>query len=455
MGHIRAADIAAMTGGRLLGNGEAECSGFFIDSRRVTPGALFTAIRSQKADGHSYIGAAFEAGAAAVLSQEEYSAPQGRAVIVVDDTQKALMRLGGAWRDRFSIPVIGVTGSVGKTTTKEFIYAVLSSRFKTCRTEGNLNNELGLPLSLLSLEEGDEAAVFEMGMSGFGEIATMAAAARPSIGVITNIGTAHIEMLGSRENIRAAKLEITQGMAPDSILLLNADEPLLWKKRGKMGSIKTLFYGIDNKEADLTAKHIVQGDESMKIEIRGMFGLECTVPAVGRHNVYNVLAAAFCGRLLGLRRAEIAKGLMSFKGAAMRQNIMKKGGVTVIDDCYNANPDSMRAAISVLCSGEGRKIAVLGDMLELGDYARTAHEEIGAFCAANGVDMLAARGSSASVYAEGFVKAGGSPENARVFKDDEQTAAFLKEFVNKGDRVLFKGSRSTRMENVLRLTFGE
>ncbi|MDF2567779.1 MAG: murF, partial [Oscillospiraceae bacterium] len=349
----------------------------------------------------------------------------------------------------------GITGSVGKTSTKEMIYYVLSQKYKTLKTQGNLNNEIGLPMTLLNLDRSYQAAVIEMGMSNRGEISRLSLTACPNIGVITNIGVSHIENLGSRENILKAKLEILDGIIDDSPIVLNADDDML-STVDEFLQREIIFYGINNPEADIRAVDIVQQNMTTEFDIV-YYGnkVKARIPAIGIHNVYNALAA-FCVGLIGeVDVADIIKGIASYKPAGMRQNVVVKEGVTVIEDCYNASPDSMKAALNVLSEidTQGKRFAVLGDMLELGEVSEKLHFDVGVLASESKADVLVCYGEQARHIAQGAVSNGMT--NVLAFDDKEDVSNYLKQNVKFGDAVLFKASRGMKLEEVILQTYGE
>ena len=438
--------------------GEAELAAVSTDSRQIPADALFLPIRGERFDAHDFIGKAIENGAAAVVSHrqnEEYPVP----ALYVENTAQALLDLAGGYRQMCGGKVVGVTGSVGKTTTKELLYAVLRQKYNAQKTEGNLNNEIGLPLTLFRMTRQTEVMVAEMGMNHFGELSRMTAAARPDIAVITNIGTSHIEFLGSREGICKAKLEILEGLQPDGCAVLCGDEPLLWDKRAQLGC-RVITYGMENIACDLTA--YLHNDGAFDIVNNslpaaalppgGKFTAKLSLP--GAHNVLNALAAAAVGLLLGETPEQIAAGLASYEASGMRQNIYEQNGYQIYADCYNASPDAMEATLAVLGSmaPEGRRFAVLGSMLELGDYAEEGHRRAGR-AAAQYADALYAYGPGADAMVAGAKE----KRMGRAFAFDDQPAlvAALRQDAKKGDALLFKGSRGMRMEQALKLFLGE
>lgn len=429
------------------------------DSRRVEAGDLFVALKGEKFDGNDYVAEVYKAGCRGmVVSRTPEGDLPGACIFLVEDTQRALQTIGAKYRSRFTLPVVGITGSVGKTTTKEYVYSVLATHGKTLKTQGNLNNEIGLPMSVLELDQSYWAAVFELGMNHFGEMERLTHIAKPTIRVITNIGVAHIENLGSREGICEAKMELAQEMGEGDMLLLNGDEPLLYEKKDQLTQ-PVLYFGIKNKSCDFIAQHIVQTPEGQEFTISGKINIACKISQKGEHNIYNALCAVACGCLLNLSPEEITQGLLNFQNAPMRQNIYEKNGMMVIDDCYNANPDSMKAAINVLASmetkGEGRKIAVLGDMLELGDFSQKAHEEIGRYAAENGVSYLFLKGKAMEHAKTGALEANMPPSHIIWKETDVDLAEAAKSILHAGDCALFKGSRGMKIERVLALMLEE
>lgn len=419
------------------------------DTRKIQPGSLFVCLRGERFDGHSFASQAAQLGAAALLVDHPVDAdvPQ----LVVTDTGKALLQLAGWYRRRFQLPVVGLTGSVGKTTTKEFIALVLGAKYNTLKTQGNLNNEIGVPQMLFRLEDSHTAAVIEMGMNHFGEISRLTRAVAPTVGLITNIGVSHIENLGSRAGILQAKLEILEGMAPDAPLIVNIDNDML--RTVKLGDRPLLTFAIDDQSADFTATDIAeQGSTTTFTVHHSTFTQPVTIPTVGIHNVYNALAAMAVGYVTGVNPAAAALALANYVPAGMRQNLVQVGGVQVIEDCYNASPDSMRAALQTLGKlPVHRRYAVLGAMLELGDYAKEAHTQVGKMAAENGIDGVLAYGADAAYIVEAAKQAG--LENARLFDTKEALAQSLAQQVQPGDGVLFKGSRGMHLEDVMHTVY--
>lgn len=441
-------EAARAVGGTV--NGEAQVSGVFTDSRKPVDKGLFVALTGERFDGHDFIRSLENSGISAVLVERDV--PTVLPKIRVKDTRLALLALAHYHREKFDIPVVGLTGSVGKTTTKEMIYHVLSSTYRTLKTEGNLNNDIGMPLTLLRLEQSHEAAVIEMGMNHAGEIARLTAVCRPTIGVITKIGVNHIENLGSRENILRAKLEIIEGMPEGAPLVVNGDDDLLGAL--ELPDRPLIRFGITSQNNDITAQNIVQGQETCRFTLcKGSRTADVFLPCAGLHNVYNALCAAAVGDLLGIPLERAARALAEYTPTGMRQRISTRGGVTVIEDCYNASPDSVEAALKVLSAYRtGRRIAILGDMLELGDFAEELHRRVGAAAAENQVSLLYTYGPLSEKTADEAERRGVSVER---FREPEALADAVRQTLRVGDAVLIKGSRAMKMEKITELVFSD
>ncbi len=446
-------EIAGAVGGEMAAGFDTEILSVSTDTRKIEPGSLFIPIKGERFDGHDFIEKALRLGAAAVLSERPVDCGPG--AVYVPDTRTAYLRLAGWYRRRFPVSVVGVTGSVGKTTTKEMIAAVLDSKYRTLKTEGNHNNEIGLPATLLELDSSYQMAVIEMGMSHFGEISRLSQCAAPNIGVITNIGVSHIENLGSREGILRAKLEILDGMERQAPLVLNADNDLLGRAAEELDR-EVLYYGIENEIAEIRAVDIIEQKLSTEFDIV-YYGkrIHAKLPAIGRHNVYNALAAFGVGLSMEIEPGKMAAALGTYIPSGMRQRIVGSHGMTLIEDCYNASPDSMRAAIGVLAGMEcgGRRIAVLADMLELGEISGKAHREVGKLAAESGLDLLLCYGESAAEIAEA-ARANGLTDTYH-FQTKEALAKELRRQTQPGDCILFKGSRGMKLEEVIEKLNGE
>ncbi len=444
-------ELVDASGGRLLcGSPEAEISSVCTDSREVRPGALFVPIKGEKTDAHRYIEQTLAAGAAAVLTEEHDVSAGPGAWIRVEDTRAALQKIASAYRGRFTIPVVGITGSVGKTTTKEMVALALSAGLNVMKTEGNFNSQIGLPLTLFRLEPEHQAAVIEMGMSDFGEMARLSETARPTCAVMTNIGISHIEQLKTQENIRAEKLHIIDRFDPDSVLFLNGDDPLLADLKGKL-PCRTVFYGTqpwcDYRAGDVSAD---AGGTRFTL-LRGGDSLELFLPVPGMHNVLNALAAVAVADFLGVGKERASAALANYCPPAMRQQVLTVNGITMIDDSYNASPDSMRSSIDVLQSlkGSGKSVAVLADMLELGELSEQAHFDVGVYAAKAGVNEIVTIGKRAAKIAEGAVSAG-LAAGCKSFLENGEAAAYLQSRLKAGDAVLVKGSRGMHTDEIVK-----
>lgn len=452
-------EIAGYTGGRCERTEDLDRTVCAIstDSREPLEGAMFIALEGERFDGHDFVHQAFCKGAVCALCHKDVPDAPGP-IIRVADTGRALLDLAAGYRSRFSLPVVGVTGSVGKTTTKEMVYAALSGSLRTHKSEGNHNNEIGLPKTVLELSPADEAMVVEMGMYFPGEIRALAQVARPTVGVITNIGVAHIENLGSRENILKAKLEILGGMPADGTLILNRDNDLLAAlPRDLYPDIR--WYAIEAADADCRARDIRQEGECTHFVIETAAGrYPASIPTIGQHNVLDALAGFAAACAVGVAPEEAARSLGRYEPAGMRQKIVRHRGMMVIEDCYNASPDSVRAALETLCSLEkpspgGRRIAVLGDMTELGAIGPQAHEEVGRLAARMGVDLLYGLGELSRRTVEGAKAAG--LDSAYAFSYKQSLYDALRGQLREGDIILLKGSRVMQLEEILTWLYRE
>lgn len=415
------------------------------DTRKITPGCLFIAIKGENFDGNDFAAKAVESGAQAVICERDCGLDSRQ--IVVESSRKALLDLAGYYRSLFRIPVVGITGSVGKTTTKEMTHAVMSAKYNTLKNEGNLNNEIGVPLTLFRLEKSHEAAVIEMGMSGFDEISRMTKAVRPDAAIISNIGVSHIEKLGSREGILRAKLEILHGMSEKAPLILNGDDEMLVTVRP--GAHPVIYYGIDNENSLFKASDITSKENETVLTVGFSGGsLRVSLPFTGRHNVYNALAAVAAGSLFGIEPGDALEALKNYVPSGMRQRINKKSGITFIEDCYNASPDSQAAALSVLGEMKARRrIAVIGDMLELGHVSEKAHYDVGVKAAENGIDALFTYGERSRQTAKAAAECG--VKTVESFDDKQELSKALEGFLKEDDAVLFKASRGMKLEDVI------
>ena len=415
-------------------------TGIVIDSRNAMPGSLYVPIIGENHDGHAFIPAARENGASLVLSDRKL---QDSPYILVANTLSALHAIAARYRSLFSIPVVGLTGSAGKTSTKDMVAAALGARFSVLKTQGNLNNETGAPLTLFSLEECHEVAVVEMGTNNFGEIDRIAAMVQPDICLFTNIGYAHIENFGTREGIFRGKTEMLKYMRPGGHIVANGDDDFLVKLPDAM------LYGLG-------AHCNVRGTEIEDLLLDGMnftvtyFNQQkrMRVPALGLHSVYNALAAVSVGLLLGMRLDEIAAGIETYTPLPGRMNVVKRTRYTVIDDTYNANPTSVQASVDVLAKCSGRRVCILGDMRELGRESARLHEEIGVSAANSGVDLLLFVGSESIRMFEGASKS--AQDRTHYFETQEALIAELPNWILPGDTILVKASRGMHLENTVK-----
>ncbi|WP_230986791.1 UDP-N-acetylmuramoyl-tripeptide--D-alanyl-D-alanine ligase [Cohnella fermenti] len=470
-------EVSAWCGAIELFTGEKEAgslaaSGVSTDTRTLRPGQLFVPLVGERFDGHDHLAAAEAAGAVASLWQAGRERPEGTTLplIVVSDTLEGLQRLAASYRDRLGAKVVGVTGSNGKTTTKDLTASVLAMSLKVVKTEGNFNNHIGLPLTILRAPADTEALVLEMGMSGFGEISLLTKIARPDIAIITNVGESHLLQLGSRRNIAKAKLEIAEGLADGGVLIYNGDEPLLAEELEASplrADIRRITFGA-GEACDLRLGEAAATDNGGEFTLLGEAqnepqdkpqgepqdeaGFRYAIPVPGRHNAMNALAAIAAGRLLGLSRQAIAEGLRIAPMTGMRIERTKAwNGAVVLNDAYNASPTSVRAAIDLIASlkpAEGRRIAVLGDMLELGPDEAELHAGIGRYLGAGQAEAVLAYGPLAAHLAGAAAPL--YPEGAVTHYDNkEQLIADLLAQLAPNDLVLVKGSRGMKLEQVV------
>ncbi|WP_077620335.1 UDP-N-acetylmuramoyl-tripeptide--D-alanyl-D-alanine ligase [Bacillus sinesaloumensis] len=424
--------------------------GVSIDTRTISPGNLYIPIIGETFNGHRFIEAAIENGAAAVLwGSNQPNPPEQLPVIYVKDTLEALQTLAKSYRDELAIKVVGITGSNGKTTTKDMVTSILSTTMKVQKTEGNFNNHIGLPLTILRLKEDTEVAVLEMGMSAFGEIEFLTLLGRPDVAVITNIGESHMLDLGSREGIAKAKLEIVEGLSNDGLLVYHGDEPLLTERVRSM-DIQTITFG-ESEQNDFYPLRIKQENEGTYFTINKLEDKEFYAPVLGKHNVNNGMAAMAVARHLGLSWDHIEAGLKQIKITNMRLELIEGiNGTKLINDAYNASPLSMKAAISLVhdLDASGKKLVVLGDMLELGDKEKDYHEEVGRFIQPDKVDYVFTFGVLGEHIANG-AKQYFSPDRVFAYQDKEQLIDAVRKLLSKGDILLVKGSRGMKLEEVI------
>ncbi len=472
--------IAAACGGTYYGAEDlrkTEVAGVVTDSRELEPGDLYIALRGERVDGHTFIPDVFAAGAAAVVSEEVLTDPAGPYILVASCPQ-ALKDIAEYYRSTLSIPVIGITGSVGKTSTKEMVAAVLEQKYRVASTEGNFNNEIGLPLTLLRIRPEHEAAVVEMGISDFGEMHRLAQMARPDICVITNIGPCHLENLIDLDGVLRAKTELFDFLGPDGVIILNGNDEKLSTIKEKNGIRPIRYYvkeddaGSAKKEDTGSAKsgpaandtYLVTADSIVN---RGFAGMEAvlhfpdedcpiTEPIPGMHNIYNACAAACVGDVLGMTHAQICAGIAAARTLPGRANVLETGDIVILDDCYNASPNAMRESLDILARADGRRIAVLGDMLELGGRERELHREVGAYAASLPIDRLYCTGNLARDLADAAMSetpgaAGGAADALTVQYFDTKKALLesLLADTKQGDTILVKASHSMEFSDVV------
>ena len=432
---------AAVCGGRICGEGDldAELGSVVIDSRAVSAGDFFVAYKGERVDGHDYISAAFDKGAVCCLAQR---VPEGetRPLILVPDVQAALEQICAEYRRDLRLPVIGITGSVGKTSAKEMISAVLSQRLSVLKTDKNLNNQIGVPMTISRIRPEHQAAVVEMGISGFGEMSVLAQIARPDMAVFTLIGHAHLEFLHDLDGVLRAKTEMLNFMADDAPVLINGDDE---KLLGLQCRQKKISFGL-GENCDVRAENItlsptgetlcdiVYGERRIPVEIR----------AYGRHMIYAALEGAAVGLLMGLDDEEIVKGVASFETVGRRAAVCDTGFITLIDDSYNANPDSVKCGIDSLMKMPGRHVCILGDMLELGEGSGEMHFDVGRYAGERGAELVLTSGPLS------YETCRGAGERGRHFATREELIAALPGLIQKGDRVLVKASLGSRFDQI-------
>ncbi len=455
MKNMTLTQIAKASGGMLYGADPGrEAAGVVMDSRKVEQGYLFIASVGERVDGHSYISEVFDKGALGVICEKAPESPKGP-YILVENSLKALKSIAMWYREQLNIKIVGITGSVGKTSTKEFISSVLSQKYQVLKTEGNFNNEIGLPLTILRIREAHQVAVLEMGISDFGEMHRLSEIAKPDICVITNIGQCHLENLHSREGILKAKTEIFDFMSESGRVCVNGDDDMLATIKEVKGMRPVRFgLGSDN---DVTATDIVS---------KGLFGSSCDihvgykpfhaeVPLPGAHMVLNALAATVVGSLLDMTNREIEAGITCVKPVGGRSNILREQKWTIIDDCYNANPVSMKAALDLLGMANTRKVAILGDMFELGENEVLLHKEVGEYAVKAKVDLLVCIGSLSLHMFQGAQEQNklcpsGNTSQLLYYTTRDELIASLSDILKADDTILVKASHSMGFEHVVK-----
>lgn len=434
----KAADIV---GGKLINDVSAdkEILGAVIDSRQVTDGALFAAIKGERSDGHDYVNKAFELGAVCCLTERVVENAVG-SIIVVDDVQLAFKQLAEAYRETLNIPIIGIAGSVGKTTAKEMVSSVLSEKYKVLKTEKNFNNELGVPLTLFRINPEHEVAVVEMGISDFGEMRRLAKMVKPTMAVYTLIGHAHLERLINLEGVLKAKTEMIEYMPSDAVLFLNGDDELL----ASFDCPLSITYFGTEKNSSVRAENISFSQNGSECDIVcGERRIKAVIPSYGKHMIYAALEGAAVGIKIGLSDEEIASGILSYETVGRRAAVINTGYITLIDDCYNANPDSVKCSIDSLAQRKGRRVCILGDMLEMGTDVEALHAGVGKYAAERGIELLLCVGERSKHTCEGA-----EDMEAYHFETNEDLIERLGEYIQQGDIVLVKASNSMRFDTI-------
>lgn len=453
MENIKIKDLIKATQGALLvGDKEREVKDVVIDSRKANENTLFVAIKGENFDGHDFIEDCYKAGCRMfiVSSEDEKVGVKGdMTIIAVENTELCMGDIAKYYKELHKIPYIGVTGSVGKTTTRDMVYSALSGKHKVLKNIGNLNNHLGVPLTLFNLESKHECAVLEMGMSHFGEIEYLSDMVHPEIAVISNVGLSHVENLGSQEGVLKAKLEITKNFGKDNLLVINGDDKMLSSLKVKSLPYKLKTFGF-NSDNDIYCKgyYVTTKNISFVCNINGK-DESFEVPTLGEHNILNAMSAIIVGMELGLNLGEIREGLKGYVATGMRLDVLENDRFTVINDCYNASPDSMKSALKVLSSfGDERKVAILGDMFEMGDMSEVGHREVGEACIGNADVLITVGKDSQYILDEASIK-GFCATNLYHFSDKEHLIDSLDSILREGDVVLVKASRGMKLEVVV------
>ena len=439
--------LNAIDGEVIVQKEEANFNKLCIDTRKVEKDNVFLAIKGANFNGNDFAIKALESGASVAIIDEvkfDEQDAQGKGTIIkVKNTREALLNLAKFYREKLGLKVVGVTGSTGKTSTKDLIAALLSDKYKVFKTKGNFNNDIGLPLMILELTSDYDVAVLEMGMSSLGEIELLASVARPDIGVITNIGLSHIENLKTQENILKAKMEISTFFNKENVLIVNGEDKLLQNISSNVFKVKKIGY---NHEYDVYASNIILREEETEF-LAHAFGEEAVfnLPMAGKHNVLNTMLAIEVSECLGVSFKQMVKGLENLEATSMRLQVVKKQGLTIINDCYNASPDSMKSSLDVLSAYKnGRRVAILGDMYELGDESEKAHYEVGKY-AKDKVDTLIVIGGYIKNFKDGF-----DSDNIIMYNTKEECIKELENIVKLDDVVLIKASRGVKLEDVVK-----
>lgn len=442
-------EILQVTGGTLVaGKAEGLITGVTSDSRTVGEGVLFIAICGEKVDGHSFVHQAMLQGAACALIEKEVEVILDKPVILVENTIRAMGTIAKLVMEKLAVPTVGITGSVGKTTTRDMTHAVMEQKYRTLKNENNFNNEIGVPLTVFKADGTVAAAVIEMGMDHFGEIDRLSSMVMPDAAIVTNIGMSHIEQLGSQENIYQAKAEMFANTKPDGVVILNGDDPILMAHKHEITQ-QVITVGVKNSHADWTATDIVSDANSVSFQAHG-FGhtLSIALPVPGEHNVLNALEAIACGIYFGVEPEAISAALSDFSLTHMRMDIIACERITVINDCYNAAPASIEAALTVLANYAERKVAILGDIGALGKFSYQAHKDLGSAVVKNGIDLLVTVGEQARYIAEGAFLNGMDSSNILSVDTVEEAYPELSSAISENDVVLVKASRFMGLERI-------
>lgn len=453
MKNITLKSLQEVTRGKIYNaprNQEEEISAIVHDSRKIVDNCVFLCIQGERADGHDFAQQALDDGAAAVICEKKMQGLRGT-WILVDSVLEATQRIAEYYRRQLGIQVVGITGSVGKTSTKEFTAAVLSKRYRVAKTKGNFNNQWGVPFTIFGIDERAQAAVIEMGISDMGEMDELARIARPNVAVITNIGESHLEFFKSRDGILRAKSEIFNYMDSSGTIVLNGDDDKLSTLVSVRGIVPT-FFGLGG-DAAISAERIEdKGLDGTEFDMvmrdgGGKMSLRVSVPVPGRQNIYNALAAAAVGLRMGVSPIQIRDAFRNMKNAEGRGNVIRTGRYTILDDCYNASPKSMESSIDMLLKMPGRKVAILGDMLELGEQSDKMHFQVGKYAGKSGVDLIVCVGKSSE---KTYMGARMSTDNqVELFMDSAECIEALPEILKEGDSILVKASNAMRFSRIV------
>lgn len=437
-------EIVSSVNGRVLHKGKEKFNKIYIDTRKIEKDSLFIAIKGDNFNGNQFVKNAINSGASICIVDQvcfDNGDEKDSTIILVEDTRKALLDLAGYYRRKLGLKIIGVTGSNGKTSTKDLIAAVLSTKYKVFKTKGNFNNEIGVPLMLFELDESYDAAVIEMGMSNLGEIHNLAKAARPDMAVITNIGISHIENLKTRQNILRAKMEITDFFDNNNLLIVNGSDDFLCNVESERFDIYKV--GRGNSEYSIVDEEYTLDSTRFTTIIDGEKE-SFTIPLLGRHNIFNTLLALCVGRKMNVTAEDMRKGIPNLEATSMRLDTIKTDDLLIINDCYNSSPSSVKVALDFMENiNDCRKVAILGTMKELGDESRNAHNEIGRYAKEKGIDMVLACGDYCEDIAEGF-----GNKNIIIYQDITELMSDLRNKIKQGDCILVKASRSMKFERI-------